>query len=31
LTQISIASSIDGGIFFNLAFNRAFDGTAQWR
>jgi len=31
LTQISVASSIDGGIFFNLAFNRAFDGTAQWR
>ena len=29
--QASVATSIDGGLFFNLAFNRAFDGSTSWR
>jgi hypothetical protein len=31
LLQASLATSIDGGLLFNLAFNRAFDSTTRWR
>jgi hypothetical protein len=31
LLQASLATSIDGGVFLNLAFNRAFDSTTRWR
>jgi hypothetical protein len=31
ILQASLATSIDGGIFFNLGFNRSFDSSRRWR